>query len=79
VSGICVTYLNGWDFEDNIDELCGVFMWATQIGKIFGAILVNWVGYLCGMLKWLRFWVQYWWIWWSMYVSGTLKCVGFWV
>jgi hypothetical protein len=39
-----VTQLNGWDSEDNIGELGQVFMSATQMAKILGAILVNWGG-----------------------------------
>jgi hypothetical protein len=44
----------------NIDELGGVFEWLTKMGEILGAILVNWVGYLCGPLKWVKIRVQYW-------------------
>jgi hypothetical protein len=39
----------------NIGECGWVFIWSTQVMKIFGAILVILVGYLNGPLKWLTF------------------------
>ena len=37
----------------------GVFKWPTEVGEILCATWVNQVGYLSGLLKWVRFCLQY--------------------
>ena len=44
-----MTHSNGCD----IGQSGGVFMWPTQMDDILSAILVNWVGDLSGLLKWV--------------------------
>jgi len=41
------------------------------MGAVLAVILVNWVEYLGGPLKWVRFWVQYGWIKWGNYVAHS--------
>jgi len=40
-----VAHSNVCDFGCNIGEFGGFIMWPTGIGRIFGAIFVNSVGY----------------------------------
>ena len=46
---------NGCNFSCNIGEVGRVIQWPTQMGQIFGAILVNQVGCLSWPLKWVTF------------------------
>ena len=49
-----MAHSSGEDFECNIGELGGVFKCPTQVVDISSAILVNWVGYLSGVVVALR-------------------------
>ena len=66
-----MAHSNGQDFRCNIGELDGVFQWPTKMCGIYGAIFVNWVGYLSGPLKCVGLWVKYWNIGES---SGVFEC-----
>jgi len=68
-----VAQSNGCDFGVNYG---GVFKWPTEVGEILCATWVNQVGYLSGLLKWVRFCLQYgksgWVIQWSTHKGGIV-------
>jgi hypothetical protein len=58
--GYSRTPLNGRYCLYDIGESCWVFKWPTEMGDIFGAMLVNQLGQLRGPLQWVRVSMQYW-------------------
>jgi hypothetical protein len=51
-----VCHSNGCDFGCDICKLGGVCKWPTKMGEILVAILVNHVGNVSGLLKWVQYW-----------------------